>query len=160
MNAHQFDSTSPEATEAAAAAIGRACRGGEVILLSGPLGAGKTRFVRGLLAGLGGDARRVKSPTFGVLHRYPAARTTLDHFDAYFVRDPDELSRNGLGEFLAAGDVAVVEWAERIPTAFPSDALAITLAVTGETSRRLSAVAGGPRSQGLAEAFAAASMSL
>ncbi len=155
----RIESSSPAATEALAAALGRACRGGEVILLSGPLGAGKTRFVRGLIAGLDGDPRRVKSPTFGVLHRYPAGARTLDHFDAYFVRDPDEFARTGLDEFIAAGDVVAVEWPERVRGAFPPDVLSVEIAIAGEEARVLAVTAAGFRAREALGRFVASGVS-
>lgn len=128
---------SPAATEELAARIASALRGGELVALSGPLGAGKTRFVRGLARGLGIPERSVRSPSFTIHHRYAGGRLVLDHYDAYFVRQGEEFARDGLDEQLAAGHVVVVEWADRFPAEFDSARLRVEFEVTGEESRRL-----------------------
>ncbi len=132
-----FESRSAAATEDFASKLGAMLRGGELILLRGPLGAGKTCFVRGLARGLGIPARQVRSPSFTIHHRYEGGRLVLDHYDAYFVRDADEFARDGLEEQLSARHVAIVEWADRYPAVLASAALAIDIAVTGEESRTL-----------------------
>lgn len=125
------------ATERLAELLAARLEPGDVVLLDGPLGAGKTCFVRGLARGLGIDTRRVKSPTYAIQHRYSGGRLVLDHYDAYFVRELDEWARFGFDEFLAAGNCAVVEWAERFPAAFPAASVRIALEVAGEEERRL-----------------------
>ncbi|MBL8769609.1 MAG: tRNA (adenosine(37)-N6)-threonylcarbamoyltransferase complex ATPase subunit type 1 TsaE [Planctomycetes bacterium] len=142
-----IETTSPDATESLAEALGRACVGGEVVLLVGTLGAGKTCFVRGLARGLGLAERVVKSPTYNVMHGYAGGRIPLDHYDAYFVRDVDEFARTGLFEFLADGHVAVIEWADRFVGAFGPDVLEVRLDVVGESTRRLEFVATGAQSR-------------
>lgn len=130
-------SRSPDETEALAEALGRTLRGGEVLLLVGELGAGKTRFTRGLARGLGIDPRQVKSPSYNILHQYDGGARTLQHFDAYFVREDEEYRRAGLDDFLASGDVVVVEWGDRHATEFPPDALRVAFAATDETTRTI-----------------------
>lgn len=142
-----IQTTSPDATEEWAARLGRTCLGGEVVLLVGTLGAGKTCFVRGLARGLGHAERVVKSPTYNVMHGYAGGRLPLDHFDAYFVRDVDEFARTGLFEFLADGHVVVIEWADRFAGAFGADVLEVRLDVVGETVRRLEFRATGEHSR-------------
>lgn len=132
-----LESESPEATEALANRLASHLRGGETIALSGPLGAGKTRFVRGLARGLGIEPRHVRSPSFTVHHRYRGGRLVLDHYDAYFVREDGEFARDGLDEQLAEGHVVVVEWADRFPAEFEAATLRVAFEVTGEDSRRL-----------------------
>ena len=101
------------ATEALGRAVGARLRGGELIHLAGELGAGKTTFTRGLLAGLNGDANDVASPTYTYLHAYRGGRLLLHHADLYRLRGrADDL---GLDEFLTDGGVLVVEWPERCP---------------------------------------------
>lgn len=101
------------ATEALGCAIGAQLRGGELIHLAGELGAGKTTFTRGLLAGLAGDASEVASPTYTYLHTYRSGRLVLHHADLYRLRGrADDL---GLEEFLSDGGVLVVEWPDRCP---------------------------------------------
>ena len=122
-----IETGSPEETERVAERLGARLAGGEVILLSGTLGAGKTCFVRGLAAGLGIPPRGVKSPSYNILHQYDGGRRVLQHFDAYFVRESEEFFRAGLDDFLADGDVVAVEWAERYRDEFPADAISVRL---------------------------------
>ncbi|HZV49365.1 MAG TPA: tRNA (adenosine(37)-N6)-threonylcarbamoyltransferase complex ATPase subunit type 1 TsaE [Candidatus Dormibacteraeota bacterium] len=98
-------------TEAAAERLARHLRRGDLVLLVGDLGAGKTTFVRGLARGLGSPAD-VMSPTFQLVRVYPG-RVQLAHVDLYRLVDPDELGDLGLDELLEEG-AAVVEWGERL----------------------------------------------
>lgn len=102
---------SPEETEAAAARLARHVGRGDLLLLSGELGAGKTTFVRGLARGMAvsGD---VMSPTFQLVRVYPGP-IQLAHVDLYRLVDPGELADLGLGDLLDSGAV-VVEWGDRL----------------------------------------------
>jgi tRNA threonylcarbamoyladenosine biosynthesis protein TsaE len=100
-------------TEDVAERLGRAFCGGEVVLLSGELGAGKTAFVRGLARGLGCDPDEVASPTFVLLTSYPG-RLTLHHADLYRLGGQGDDRELGLDELPGADGVLAVEWAERL----------------------------------------------
>ena len=102
-----------EETLAVAAAMAASFRGGEVVLLSGELGAGKTAFVRGLARGLGADSDEVSSPTFVLLTSYQG-RLTLHHADLYRLRGDGDEAEIGLEELPGAQGVLAVEWAERL----------------------------------------------
>jgi len=102
---------SPDETEAEGEELGRGLRAGDLILLTGPLGAGKTTFVRGLARGAGSEAQ-VASPTFQLVRIYPG-RVQLAHVDLYRVKVPGELADLGLDELIDEGAV-VVEWGDRI----------------------------------------------
>ena len=102
---------SPQETEAAAARLAGQVRAGDLLLLAGDLGAGKTTFVRGLAAGMGVSGR-VSSPTFQLLRIY-AGTPPLAHVDLYRLESPFELSEIGLEELLDQGVVAV-EWGDRL----------------------------------------------
>jgi tRNA threonylcarbamoyladenosine biosynthesis protein TsaE len=104
---------SPDETEALAARIGGAARPGDVIALTGELGAGKTAFVRGLAAGLGIDPEEVASPTFTMVAEYRGP-VTLVHLDLYRLA-PGEADVGALREYAAATAVTAVEWFERLP---------------------------------------------
>ena len=92
-----------------ARAFAALCRPGDVIGLTGTLGAGKTCFVKGLAAGLGvEDARRVTSPTFVLMRSY-SARLTLHHFDAYRLRGAGEMDALGCAETFESGGLSVIE---------------------------------------------------
>ena len=113
--------------------IGAASRPGDVLLLEGPLGAGKTVLVRGVAAGLG-SADEVVSPTF-VLVRHYQGRLPLVHADLYRLADPADVERLGLLE-LAEDGVLVVEWPERAPRLEATATLRISLgAGPAETAR-------------------------
>jgi tRNA threonylcarbamoyladenosine biosynthesis protein TsaE len=100
-------------TEALAAALGESLRGGEVVLLTGELGSGKTAFVRGLARGLGIDADTVASPTF-VLITSHRGRLTLHHADLYRLSGNGDDRELGLEELPGPKGVLAVEWAERL----------------------------------------------
>lgn len=111
---------------------------GDVVLLSGDLGAGKTALARGILAGLG-HVGEVPSPTFTLVQSYevPGVRLPVWHVDLYRLEDPDEVEELGLDEILADGAL-VIEWPERAGGRWP-EALHLTLTDSGEGSRRLTA---------------------
>jgi tRNA threonylcarbamoyladenosine biosynthesis protein TsaE len=106
-----LETSSPEETEAAGEELGRRLRTGDLVLLKGELGAGKTTFVRGIARGTGATVP-VASPTFQLVRIYPG-RLQLAHVDLYRLEKGDELRDLGLEELLEAGAV-VVEWGERI----------------------------------------------
>ena len=113
-------SHSPAETFAFGAQIAATLHSGAVLALCGDLGAGKTQFVKGLAAGLG-IPTEVTSPTFTLLHEYTGGRLPLFHFDCYRLASDDELLRLGFDDYLDAGGVLAIEWAEKFPTLLPSD---------------------------------------
>lgn len=110
---------SEQETMQLAASLAKHLRGGELITLDGPLGAGKTCFVRGLAQGLGIAPSDVSSPTFVLVHEYRAnGSPRLVHVDAYRLHDASELDTIGWEEYLRdAESIIVVEWASRIAQA-------------------------------------------
>jgi tRNA threonylcarbamoyladenosine biosynthesis protein TsaE len=126
------------ATQAIGARLAAVVELGDVIALSGPLGAGKTCFTRGLLGALGFDGD-VPSPTFGIVIPYgpPDVRIAVWHVDLYRLVDPHEIDELGLDD--ARSDTAlVIEWSERLGQRLWTDALRIDLSVEG-SGRRLTA---------------------
>lgn len=123
----RFRSHGPEETRAAGAALGASVEDpGLVVALVGPLGAGKTLFVRGLAEGLGVSPRSVASPTFVVAHEYPGPRR-LAHVDLYRVGSVAELEAAGFLDLLEPGRVVAIEWADRLPAALPEDRLEVKI---------------------------------
>jgi tRNA threonylcarbamoyladenosine biosynthesis protein TsaE len=108
---------------------------GDVVLLSGDLGSGKTAFVRGLALGLGASPEEVSSPTFALLHEYRGGRLTLHHADLYRLSllEADDL---GLDEVAAGNGVLVIEWPDRLARPWP-EAVHVSLSHAGETTRRI-----------------------
>jgi tRNA threonylcarbamoyladenosine biosynthesis protein TsaE len=106
-----LETSAPEETEAAGEELGRRLRSGDLVLLRGELGAGKTTFVRGIARGCG-SAALVASPTFQLVRIYPG-RLQLAHVDLYRLEKGDELHDLGLDELLDVGAV-VVEWGDRL----------------------------------------------
>ena len=133
-------SASATATEAAGQAFADVLAPGDVVLLSGPLGAGKTTFVRGLARGLG-VVERATSPTFTMVrqHRCHNARgiETLHHADLYRVGSIDEVLDLALGELVEEQSVAVIEWGEIAAPIFGVDVLTVTIEVISDEARRI-----------------------
>jgi tRNA threonylcarbamoyladenosine biosynthesis protein TsaE len=127
---------SEEETEAVAADLGRQFRGGEVVLLSGELGAGKTAFVRGLAAGVGANPEEVASPTFVLLTQYPG-RLTLHHADLYRLAGNGDDRELGLEDLPGSREVLAVEWAERLSDIPWRETWRVRLSHAGEDTRRL-----------------------
>src|SRR5881394_4030663 len=126
---------SEEATQAVARELAAALKAGDVLLLSGDLGAGKTAFVRGLAEGLGVDPGEVTSPTFTLVHEYRAGRLPLIHVDLYRL-DAADLDEIGLDTDLAASAVVAVEWAERLSRTL-AGSTRVTIEDQGGDARRI-----------------------
>jgi tRNA threonylcarbamoyladenosine biosynthesis protein TsaE len=103
---------------------------GALIVLTGPLGAGKTTLVQALAKALKGNAQ-VSSPTYTLIHEYPTPEGTLIHIDAYRLPSTDALIDLGLEDYLDRSRLVVVEWGEGLLTTFP-DAWQVTLSFDGE----------------------------
>jgi tRNA threonylcarbamoyladenosine biosynthesis protein TsaE len=124
-----------EETSAAGERLAARIRPGDVVLLYGDLGAGKTAFVRGLARGLGASPDDVSSPTFTLVQEYHG-RVTLHHVDLYRLK-PIEVDDLGLDELTSGPVVVAVEWAERWTDA-PERAWVVRIVSEGEDQRRIS----------------------
>ena len=107
---------------------------GDVILLEGDLGAGKSEFARGTAKGLG-VTETVTSPSFTILNVYESGRIPLYHFDWYRLESSEELYELGMDEYLGGEGIAVVEWPGRCPDAVPEGAVRIRMTAAGENER-------------------------
>ncbi len=143
-------SLSPEETQAIGLALGLRAVAGDVLMLSGELGAGKTCLTQGIVHGLGGE-EYARSPTFllVVQHR---GRLTLYHIDLYRTDAAAEIDGLGLEEYLFGDGVCVVEWADKAPDIGPEDHLAVRMERVDETTRRLRLTGRGKRPAELIEA--------
>jgi tRNA threonylcarbamoyladenosine biosynthesis protein TsaE len=126
---------SEEETAALARALAADLRAGDVLLLSGNLGAGKTAFVRGLAEGLGIGPDEVSSPTFTLVHEYRGGRLTLYHVDLYRL-DGAATADLGLEEMGVADGVLAIEWPDRLTHSLPA-ARQVSLDIVDETTRRI-----------------------
>ena len=126
---------SEEETSLAGEALAVTLRPGDVVLLYGQLGAGKTAFVRGLARGLGAPAEEVSSPTFTLIQEYVGSRATLYHVDLYRL-EPPEIPDLGLDELVAGDGIVAIEWAERW-AGRPDDACEVWIEDEGEERRRI-----------------------
>ncbi len=111
-------SRSAEDTIAHGQALAATFRRGDVLALRGDLGAGKTHFAKGVVAGLGSGAA-VTSPTFTLIHEYPGGRLPVYHFDFYRLEDEDEALKIGLDEYLDGDGVCLIEWADKFSALLP-----------------------------------------
>ena len=127
---------SEEETQALARELASTLEAGDVLLLSGDLGAGKTTFVRGLAEGLGIDPAAVSSPTFTLLHEYRGGRLALYHADLYRL-DKTATEDLGLEEAGVRDGVLAIEWPDRLTHQLPG-ARTVTMEFAGETARRIS----------------------
>lgn len=102
-----------------------------VIYLEGDLGVGKTTFVRGLLRALGHQGA-VKSPTYAIVESYRLPELTINHFDLYRFRTPEEWEDAGLNEFFSGSDVNLIEWAQLGGAFVPAPDLVMTFSMQNE----------------------------
>ena len=123
-------------TQALGEELASRLQAGDVVVLEGELGAGKSELARGIARGLG-VKETVTSPSFTILNVYESGRCPLYHFDWYRLESEDELYELGMDEYLGGDGIAVVEWAERCPEAVPEKHLRISLEVIGEEQRKI-----------------------
>jgi tRNA threonylcarbamoyladenosine biosynthesis protein TsaE len=116
----------PDATQAVGAALAGLVERGDLVLLSGEMGAGKTAFTQGLGRGLGVH-ERITSPTFTIAHQYEG-RLTVHHLDVYRLEHLNEALDVGLAEILDEGSLVVIEWGDAIVPVLPRDYLEVRLA--------------------------------
>jgi tRNA threonylcarbamoyladenosine biosynthesis protein TsaE len=134
---HTVFSLSEEETYEFGRAVGQQLQAGDLVLLQGELGLGKTVFARGVAAGLGVCPDEVSSPSYTLVHEYRGGRLPLFHIDLYRIDDPAELTTLGLDEILACDAVAIVEWGERLPPFYRRGAISVRFLDIGEGSRRI-----------------------
>ena len=130
-------SSSPEATFEYGRTLGGLLQAGDVIALSGDLGAGKTCFVQGVAMGAGvSDRSQITSPTFTLIQEYQG-QLPIYHFDVYRLNRAEDLYELGFEEYFYGEGITLIEWAERIPLFLPSEYLAISLQIAPDLTRHL-----------------------
>ena len=125
-------------------------RAGDIILLSGSLGAGKTVLAKGIAQGLGINKNNVVSPTFVLLRVYPG-KHLLQHFDFYRIKSPEDILALGLQEYLYSDAITVIEWPERLKFLLPKEFLKIKLSSKAKHQRIFKFIAKGSRYKKLLE---------
>ena len=112
---------------------------GDLIMLQGPFGAGKTHLTKGIAAGLGADPEDVNSPSFVLINQYDADRAhnniPLYHVDLYRVETPDELASIGLEDVITEDSLTIIEWAEHATDRLPQEHLLIAIMLLGPNER-------------------------
>jgi tRNA threonylcarbamoyladenosine biosynthesis protein TsaE len=142
---HLVIARSEDETVALGRRLGSLLQTGDFIALTGELGSGKTRFVRGVAAGLSVDpATRITSPTYSLLHIYKG-RLPLYHFDLYRLAGDADVAELGFAEFFYGDGVSLVEWADRLQEEMPAECLTITFSHVGDDRRRIVFIAAGDR---------------
>lgn len=129
-----FISRNVEETIAAGSRYGREARAGDVFALTGDLGAGKTQFVKGFVAGVESRAD-VTSPTFVLVHEYGDGRLPIYHFDFYRIEDRDALIRLGFDDYVFGDGVSLIEWADRYRDLIPNHAKWLSFEMRDENVR-------------------------
>jgi tRNA threonylcarbamoyladenosine biosynthesis protein TsaE len=129
-----FTSASPDETQRIGREFGAHLQQETVVALVGQLGAGKTQFVKGLVAGIGASGE-VTSPTFTLIHEYTGGRLPVYHFDFFRIEDRPSAERLGLDEYFFGDGISVVEWADKFREVIPADALWISFEVKSENQR-------------------------
>lgn len=132
-------STAAEATRAFGAALADLFIPGDLVILNGDLGAGKTLLVQAIAAALG-VVERVTSPTFALVHLYNSGRIEVVHIDAWRLESPDELTDLGVDTILDDDRITIVEWGNRVSAALPNDRLEIRLEATTSPDERIVSV--------------------
>lgn len=148
MTEFSMVSASDTATRDAGSALAPSLTVGDVMLLSGDLGAGKTQLTKGLAAGLGVDGS-VTSPTFNIMLVH-TGRLPLYHLDLYRLDSAGQLEDLDYFATLEGDGVVVVEWGDRFVEARPADGLDVEITISGDEERRILVKALGPRGTTLA----------
>ena len=147
-----------EQTISFAETLAKHLKPGDVVLLNGEMGAGKTQFVKGIARGLG-ITENIVSPTFNIVLSYEHATLPLNHFDLYRLEDECELEDIAYWELLEGDRASFVEWGDRFPESLPYDYLELDFVVSQADVREIRCQAHGGRAESLLEAWASCSES-
>ncbi|MDO4596480.1 MAG: tRNA (adenosine(37)-N6)-threonylcarbamoyltransferase complex ATPase subunit type 1 TsaE [Coriobacteriaceae bacterium] len=148
---YHYESACVEDTEAFGDMVARELVDGDVLILTGGLGVGKTHFTKGVARGLG-DEHPVTSPTFSLMAVHDGGRMPLFHFDLYRLEHAYELEDTGIFDVLGYEGACLLEWGEQFKDELCDEYLAVTLTRTGEKTRTIALDPVGPRARKLADA--------
>ncbi|MCI7060991.1 MAG: tRNA (adenosine(37)-N6)-threonylcarbamoyltransferase complex ATPase subunit type 1 TsaE [Lachnospiraceae bacterium] len=126
MTTEVIESFSEKDTFRLGETIGNECRRGDIVLLNGDLGVGKTVFTKGFGRGLGIE-EPISSPTFTIIQIYDSGRIPLYHFDVYRIADPEEMDEIGYEDYFFGDGVCLVEWASLIQELIPEHVMEVTI---------------------------------
>lgn len=121
-----LDSQSEQDTRAIGKRLGESCHPGDIVLLHGDLGVGKTVFTKGFAEGLG-IQEPVSSPTFTIVQIYETGRLPLHHFDVYRIADVEEMEEIGYEDYFYGNGVCLIEWAELIREILPDHCINVRI---------------------------------
>ena len=127
MSRQVYESFSAKDTLQLGSRLGKFCKAGDVILLHGDLGVGKTVFSKGIGEGLGIE-EPISSPTFTILQVYEEGRIPLYHFDVYRIADIEEMEEIGYEDYFYGEGVCLIEWAKQIQEILPARTIQVTIA--------------------------------
>ena len=130
------ETCSPEETIEFGRRLAAELRPGDVVALTGELGAGKTCLVRGIALGLG-VMQAVTSPTFTIIHEYRGGKLPLYHVDLYRLDSMEQAVAIGIEEYFRSEGVTVIEWAEKIEALLPEHTKRVRMAVVSDRARRI-----------------------
>jgi tRNA threonylcarbamoyladenosine biosynthesis protein TsaE len=142
-----------EQTRRLGAHLGKLLQPGDLILLEGEFGTGKTTFTQGLAKGLDIDSRYVNSPTFTLINEYRGGRHRLAHIDIYRLENEEQIATLGLDDYLDGHYITVIEWPEGATPWLPHDRLTVKFQHLNETKRTVRFYATGPRYHKLMEEY-------
>ena len=128
-----FLSKSREQTQAFAVQFAKTLRAGDVVLLDGDMGAGKTVFAKGVAQGLGIE-EEVTSPTYAYMNDYDGR---LFHYDCYRIETPEQAERLGLADYFDMGGICLIEWAQNIAPLLPKDVKRVQIKKINENEREI-----------------------
>lgn len=133
----EFLANSAEETQEIGFQIGKALKKGDIVLLKGDMGAGKTTITHGIVKGLGSDDF-VSSPTFALVNTYYGKDFEIDHFDLYRLTDEDDLYSIGFEDFLEEDSkILLIEWSQLAERLLPQDVITVLLKATDDNTRKI-----------------------
>ncbi|MDO4166036.1 MAG: tRNA (adenosine(37)-N6)-threonylcarbamoyltransferase complex ATPase subunit type 1 TsaE [Eubacteriales bacterium] len=127
MKSKEYISHSERETLELGIELGKSCQSGDVVLLHGDLGVGKTVFTKGFAQGIG-IREPVSSPTFTIVQVYESGRLPLYHFDVYRIADVEEMEEIGYEDYFYGDGVCLIEWAELVSEILPENCVDVTIA--------------------------------